>query len=399
MSIQLEELPVLDDDGAAFAQDPYGTLALARSENWLVRSSLGVTVLNYRRALELHRDTRFGQPHKPMLERQGITSGHMYDAVAMAATSKDGADHLRLRRLISAAFTPRRIENHRGTIRATINELIDSVGTIGTTEFVHDISIPFPMSVICRMLGVPDDDRQLFHGWLDQQIKVLQWGGLDQLDRNAWTDMHEYLTGLLISRRAEPRDDLITALLTAEDQGDLLTHDEVIWQVNMLLGAGQDTTRCQLALAVAMFIQHRDQWALLIERPELAASAVEEVLRYVPTLMSLPKIALNDLEWGGVSIPKDTAVFISYPGVNRDPDTFDEPERFDITRAGAAPLTFGHGAHYCLGAMLSRLELTEALSALAGRVSRLEGAGDAVWRPAAGVTGPSRLPVRFVWAD
>lgn len=276
---------------------PLGVSRGAQAQSWLVRSSLGLTVLSYRRAQELCKDQRFGQPHKAMLERQGITEGHIYDAVAMAATSMDGADHIRLRRLISSAFTPRRIERHRQTMRDVLNELVDQVGPAGRAEFVADIAIPFPMAVICRMLGVPDEDRPLFHEWLAEEIRILEWSALDRLERTAWDDMYDYLSGLLEARRSSPGDDLITALLVAKEEGDQLSHDEVLWQINMLLGAGQDTTRCQLALAMATFLDHPDQWTKLHDGANMIASAVEEVLRYVPTLMNVPKIALEDLVW------------------------------------------------------------------------------------------------------
>ena len=395
MTVDMQSLPLLEDAGEAFAQDPFGTLADAQAESWIVRSSLGLTVLSYPRAQDLCKDQRFGQPHKAILEGQGITEGHIYDAVAMAATSMDGGEHLRLRRLISSAFTPRRIERHRDTMRAAMTELVDHVAASGQTEFVTDIAVPFPMTVICRMLGVPDQDRALFHGWLAEEIRILEWSGLDRLDTSVWDEMYDYLSQLLDARRSSPGDDLITALLAAEDEGDRLSHDEVIWQINMLLGAGQDTTRCQLALAMSTFLDHPDQWIALTERPELIPGAVDEVLRYVPTLMSLPKIALDDLEWEGVRIPRGTAVFISYPGVNRDPEIFEDPHRFDVTRNGAAPMTFGHGVHYCLGAMLARLELREALQILTARLHDPASAGPATWRPPAGVTGPTTLPLSF----
>ena len=392
---RIDELPVLDDVGPEFAADYVGVMRRKREQCWLARSSIGVTVLTYPEAQELCKDDRFIQPHVPMLHSNGITSGHIFDAVDMAATSKDGSEHLRLRRLISHAFTPRRVERYRELMQSIVEESVDRVADAGRCEFVADIAVGYPMGVICRMLGVPDEDRPKFHGWLDEQMKILEWAGLETRQRSAWDEMYDYLSDLLEQRRSAPGEDLITALLAAEDDGDRLTHDEVIWQINMLLGAGQDTTRCQLALAMATFIDHPAQWQRVADEPDVVASAVDEVLRYVPTLMSLPKIATTDLALHDVEIPAGTPVFISYPAVNRDPSVFTEPDRFDIGRSQAAPMTFGHGVHYCLGAVLARMELREALPILARRMRTPTLDGEIQWRPAAGVTGPNRLPLRF----
>jgi cytochrome P450 len=400
MGIAIDDLPLLDEGSAEYLSDPITVLNDVRNHSWLARSTMGVTVLTYDKVQQLFHDQRLVQPHVRMLEASGITSGRMYDAAFESLATKDGPDHSRLRRLVAPFFVPKAIDRFRPLMRSLINEAVDAVAPAGRCDFTRDIAVGYPMAVICRMLGVPDTDRPRFHHWLDEEMRMLEWGDLNRMEHTVYDDIFAYLQDLLEARRRNPGDDLITQLLAAEDEGDRLTHAEVIWAINTFMGAGQDTTRCQLGWAVYTFLSHLDQWDRLAAHPELAPSAAEEVLRFIPTLINLPKIAIEDLEIDGVRIPAGTAVFMSFPAANRDPAVYPNPDRFDIgrfdgARQGPPPMTFGHGAHFCLGAPLARAELSEALAILPGRLRDPELDGPVEWRPVAGVTGPNAFPLRF----
>jgi cytochrome P450 len=201
----------------------------------------------------------------------------------------------------------------------------------------------------------------------------------------------------MVARRRETlSDDLISNLIRAEEDGDRLTHDELLMLVSAALTAGTDTTRNQLAAAVQVFCEHQDQWALLAARPELAAQAVEEVMRHTPIILGTPRIATEDVDLAGVTIPAGTLVMAITASANRDPAVYLDPDRFDITREHHDPmLTFGGGIHYCLGVHLAKAELTVALTALAMRMPNIRLTGPAPWKPLFGVSGPITLPVEF----
>ncbi len=205
-----------------------------------------------------------------------------------------------------------------------------------------------------------------------------------------------YLEDMVTRRRHTLTDDLISDLIRAEDDGDRLTHDELLMLAATLLGAGADTTRNQLAAAVQVLADHPDQWALLAGHPELAANAVHEVMRYCPIIFGTVRRAAEDVEVGGVTIPAGTLVLANTAAANRDPDIYGAPQRLDITRKDApAMLTFGGGVHYCLGAHLARLELTEALRVITQRLLNTRRTGPAPWKAITGITGPTTLPIEF----
>jgi cytochrome P450 len=200
----------------------------------------------------------------------------------------------------------------------------------------------------------------------------------------AWEQLDAYL------------EELISELIRAEDDGDRLTHDELVSLVAILLNAGTDTTRNQLAAAVQVLSDHPDQWALLAEHPELAPRAVEELMRHSPIVFASLRVATIEVELGGVLIPAGAFVLANTAAANRDPAVYDHPDRLDITRQGPAPmLTFGGGVHYCLGAHLARVELAEALKVITWRMPNARCTGPVPWKPLAGISGPTSLPIAF----
>ncbi|MCU1388799.1 MAG: cytochrome, partial [Ilumatobacteraceae bacterium] len=216
--------------------------------------------------------------------------------------------------------------------------------------------------------------------------------------KRAQEELDEYVRGLIHDRRARPADDLITALIAAEEAGDRLDTDELITMVGAVIVGGTDTTRNQLGCSVALFADHPDQWALLAERPELAARAVDESMRFFGAVRGTGRFASEDIEYRGALFPAGTMVMPSMSVANRDAAVFEDPATFDITReaAGQNHLTLGSGIHYCLGASLAKAELQEALPILARRMPDLAIAGSITWKPSnVGIFGPEHLPVTF----
>jgi hypothetical protein len=282
-------------------------------------------------------------------------------------------------------------------MRATAHEFVDAYAAAGRCEFVSAFAAPYPVRVIGALLGVPPGDFARFHAWSTDLS--LAFGSRIAAERPrieaALANLSDYVDSLLAARRREPGDDLITGLLAAEEQGDRLSPDELRAMVTVLIFGGQDTTQCQLACALATFLAHPAQWKMLAEDARIAATATEEVLRYEPAGSGSPRVATEDLRLADLEVKAGTVALPSGPAANRDPAVYPDPDRFDVTRRGEPHLTFGGGAHYCLGAALARAELREALPILARRMPRLRAGGDAVWRTGSLIRGPERLPLAF----
>lgn len=373
-------------------------IAQTRRQSPIALGPYGPEVLSYELVRIVLRDNRFVIPEGVGLAMQGISSGPVWDRVGRLIVSLNGDAHRRLRRLVSRAFTPRAAERMRAACVEVITELIDPHAATGHCDLVADIARPYPVPIICALLGAPRQDWQLFSALADDVSKAF---GADVANQTpvivrAWDQLDAYVEGLVAQRRGSLGDDLISELLRTEDDGDRLSHSELVNLVVVLLNAGTETTRNQLAAAVQVLCDHPDQWALLAADPDLAPRAVEELMRCYPIAIGAVRVAIEDVELGGVLIPAGTTVIANTAAANRDPAAFDDPDRLDITRDGApAMLTFGGGVHYCLGAHLARVELTEALRVLPRRMPGLRRTGPAPWKPLLGISGPTTLPVEF----
>ena len=263
-----------------------------------------------------------------------------------------------------------------------------------------DVCEPYPIPIICELLGAPKEDWKRFSVWASDLLRVFN-GNLREdapIILRTQDELDEYVGALIEERRDRPADDLLTALIAAEEEGDRLNHAELVSMVEAVIVGGTDTTRNQLGCTVALFARHPEQWALLADQPELAARAVEESMRYMGAIRGTARYASEDIEYRDVLFPAGTFVFPSFAAGNFDPDAFDEPDTFDIRKpAATAPqLTFGSGVHYCLGASLARAELQEALPILARRLRDLAVDGEVTWKPDTfGIWGPQHLPLRF----
>ncbi len=391
-------LPTIDYDDCQSPDEAHDIIASARRRAPIAIGPHGPELLTYELVRSVLRDPRFRVPQGMFLASQGITSGALWERVATNLISLDGPDHHRLRRLVSKAFTPRATARLRTTIVEVITELVDRHSATGRCEVVTDIARQFPVPIICALLGAPADDWQLFSDWTDDIFKVFSWdvAAHQQAILAAWDELDAYIDDMVALRRHTLTDDLISELIRAEDDGDRLSADDLRMLAAGLLMAGTDTTRNQLAASVHVLCDHRDQWALLAQHPELANNAVEETMRHSPIAVGTLRTAREDVEIAGVVIPAGTLVVANTGAANRDPAVYDDPDRLDITREEAPPMqTFGAGMHYCLGANLARLELSEALAVMTRRMPNARRTGPAPWKPLTGIAGPSTLPIEF----
>lgn len=391
-------LPTIDYEHCQNLDEAHEIIRQARDQAPIAIGPHGPEFLTYELVRTVLRDPRFRVPQGMFLASQGITSGPLWERVATNLISLDGPAHQRLRRLVSKAFTPRATARLSTTIVEVINNLLDHHTATGRCDVVSDIARQYPIPIICALLGAPAEDWKLFSEWTDDIFKAFSWevAAHQQSILAAWDELDAYIDDMVAQRRLTLTDDLLSELIRAEDDGDHLDSAELRMLVAGLLMAGTDTTRNQLAASVHVLCDHPDQWALLARHPELAANAVEETMRHSPIAGLTLRIALEDVELAGVMIPAGTLVIANTASANRDPAVYDDPDRLDINRVGAAPMqTFGAGMHYCLGANLARLELSEALTVMARRMPNARRTGPAPWKPLTAISGPATLPMAF----
>ena len=391
-------LPTVDYEHLTDPFEAHRVIAEARRQAPIAMSPRAPHALSYELVRTVLRDNRFVTANGLGLDLQGVTSGPLWDRATTNILGLDGATHHRLRRLVSKAFAPRGAARLRERVVEIITGLVDPLTAVGRCDVVTDIARRYPTPVICALLGAPAEDWQLFSVWTDDIKKLFEWNVANDgpVILKAWDELDAYLEDLIGQRRASLSDDLISDLIRCEEDGDRLTHDELLMLCGTLLGAGTDTTRNQLAAAVQVLSAHPDQWALLAQHPELATNAVHEVMRYCPIIFGSIRKAAEDVELVGVRIPAGTIVAANTAAANRDPDVYVDPDRLDITRQDPPPmLTFGGGVHYCLGAHLARLELTEALRVITQRMPNPRLAGPVPWNAMAGITGPISVPLEF----
>ena len=316
----------------------------------------------------------------------------------------DAPRHSKLRALISQAFTPRSISNLEPRIRELSRELLEKVVARGEMDLATDFAVPLPMMVIAEMLGAPVEDRPRFRQWNEVLLNMSYTvpggdkapGAMNDFIA-ATAEMGDYLSELTEDRRRNPKDDLLTRMVQAQIDGERLSQQDILGFFQLLLLAGSETTTNLINNAILCFIECPDQLARLRERPELLSGAIEEVLRYRSPLQWMLRVATRDLELHGQAIPKGKVLLPMMGAANRDPKVFPDANRFDIARDPNPHIAFGHGIHFCLGAVLARAEGRVALSDLLGRLDNIQLATTEPWEPRAGlhVHGPARLPIRF----
>lgn len=375
--------------------DPYPRYDRLREISPLVRADDGALVATrYADCATVVRDGRLGHIPTEMLGFIGLADWSEHPALRLLSTSMltlNPPEHTRLRRLVSSAFTARRVQALRPAVESMVDELLD--GLAGDADFVPAFAFPLPVNVIGELLGVPPADRAQFQtliGDWPQVLEVLSPEVLQTADPAAAT-VRDYLTGLAADRRRKPADDLISALVATESEGDRLTGDELLTMAALLFAAGFVTTTNLLSNGLVALLSDPAQHPALHADP---ATAVEELLRYDTSVQLVVRVVYEDIELGGVPVGAGERV-VAYLGAgNRDPERFTDPNRLDLSRADNAPLSFGGGIHYCLGAPLARLEAQVALPALLRRFPALALAGEPSRRDSLTIRGYTSLGVR-----
>jgi hypothetical protein len=303
---------------------------------------------------------------------------------ARTMLTSDPPEHTRLRRLVSKAFTPRAVEELRPRIQGIVDELLDEMEAKGSGEIVRDLAYPLPVIVIAEMLGVPAEDREDFKRWSDDVVATL--GGpmvtppVLEKARVAIEELAAYLMPIIQDRRTNPRNDLITGLVQAEESGQVLSEDEIFSTTILLLIAGNETTTNLVGNAMYALLTNRDQWEMLVAGPGMIVPAVEELLRFAGPVQATGRVLMEDIEVRGHQMKEGQIAFVLLAAANRDHDKWGPTaDTLDLTRNPTDHLAFGDGIHFCLGAPLARAEAQIAIGSLARRFPKLEIASEPEW--------------------
>jgi len=401
MAISLSELdlPTVQFDFAE-AEDQRNALLALSKESWIAKGVFAYPIFKYEDCVAILRDKRWHSAAALAAEAFGVNDPRLKERRRESILSAEGDVHTRLRRLVAPSFSPRAADRLRPFMREVMNSLIDPVAKNGKCDLATDICDPYPIPIICELLGAPKKDWQLFSRWAEDVLRIFNATASEELDVifKAQDELGEYTRQLIADRRSRPADDLITSLIAAEEAGDKLDEAELEMMVEAVIVGGTDTTRNQLGCSIALFAEHPEQWKLLAEQPELAGKAVEETMRYFGAVRATGRFASEDIEYKGVLFPKGTLVTPSLSIANRDETVFNDANVFDITRepAGQPQMTFGSGIHYCLGAALARAEQQEALPIMAQRMRNLRIDGVVTWKPSTvAIFGPENMPIAY----
>ena len=387
-------------------RDPYPFYAWLRAQPGLVRLRLfgGWAAARYEDVERVLRDPAFSTDRGALAVMRSARRAARHDPDFLALLDHnllmiDGARHRRLRGLVSKAFTPRRVAALRPRVESLVEDLLDRVAARGEMDLVRDLAQPLPAIVIAELLGVPTADRTRFGAWSDELVELLDpLSGREGLDppRRAMGELGGYLRTLLAERRAAPRDDLLSAMIAAEESGEMLSEAELVVLAALLLAAGHETTTNLIGNAVLLLLRHPGERKRLQDDLALLPGAVEECLRFEPPVQLTDRAVVAPTELAGVRLRPGTIVAAYLAAANRDPDRFPDPDRFDVARADSRHLSFGLGAHFCLGAALARLEAEAALGALLRRFPDFDGPTEpGGWKRSVLLRGPTALPLRL----
>ncbi|MEV8636138.1 cytochrome P450 [Streptosporangium sp. NPDC051023] len=390
-----------------FVAHPYDAYAELRRQRpvslfeptgqWLVARHADVNALLRDRRLGrsyLHVATHaeFGRPDDPELLEP------FWRVIRAGMLDVEPPVHTRLRRLVSKAFTPRMVEALRPRVAAMAGELVDAFVERGGGDLVAEVAEPLPVTVIAEMLGVPEEDRRLLRPWSADICGMFELNPSIETQRTAVRaaeEFSDYLAGLARARRADPGDDLISALVQVADEGDRLTEEELVGTCVLLLNAGHEAT---------VNVTGNGWWSLFRNPAELERlradhgllpTAVEELMRWDTPLQMFERWVLEDISVGGVDIPRGAEVALLFGSANRDPEVFADPDRLDVGRADNPHISFGAGIHFCLGAPLARIELVESFGALLRRAPKMELVTEPSWKPGYVIRGLTSLEVRI----
>ena len=380
-----------DPRAKALVSDPYPLYARLRTEDPVHRMRLldGWALTKYRDVNAVLRDYR-------RFSNMDVQGGRVQTG-PVSMLRLDPPAHTRLRSLVSQAFTPKAIERLRPKIQRISDRLLDKVADQPRFDLVSSLAYPFPVTVIAEMLGIPAEDLDRFEKWSnDIALSVEPLLNNEEIQRvlNARKELNEYFEEIIALRRRSPRDDMISALIEAEEQGEKLSHVELTTTLTLLLVAGNETTRNLIGNGMLALLSHPEQLHLLRRNPDLLGSAVSETLRYDSPVQLNGRSALEDVEIGGRTIRKGQIVISVIGAANRDPEVFENPDKLDIRRNSSRHLAFGRGIHYCLGAPLAELEGRIALAGILRRFPSIRLAAEPERRPQTVLRG-----VKSLWVE
>ena len=394
----MDQVKIADLAKPQFKANPYPFYARLRGETPVCRTTLLFRrtwlVTRYDDALVVLKGVRFKKDWPAATwwihRLSGPITSHMLN--------QDGADHMRLRTLVQKAFTPHLIDGLRERIQLVCDDLLSQATVNGHLELMRGYALPLPLTIIAELLGLPRADRHGFHSLIGSSLSASSLFGVLRAMPDQWLLVRR-LRKLISERRAEPRNDLITALIKAEEAGDKLSEEELVGMLFLLILAGYETTVNLIGNAVLSLIQNPLQRELFLNGSVSSESAIEELLRFTsPVEMSSPRFANEDLKIGSVSIRRGDLVVVVLGSANHDEAQFPDPDSLDITRQPNKHLAFGHGPHFCVGAPLARLEAQIALSTLFRRFPNLRLAGPSEslrWRKSLIIRGLEELPLAY----
>ncbi|CAA9212029.1 MAG: Putative cytochrome P450 hydroxylase [uncultured Acidimicrobiales bacterium] len=384
--------------------DPYPRYAALRSQSPVHRSAFGFWALSrYDDCQHLLRHPGVGKDFSGAVSSLGLSDEQAEEQARFRndrsnMLTTDPPDHTRLRALATRAFTPRTVERLRPSIVALVEDLLDGFGS-EEVDVMDALAFPLPVTVIGEMLGVPAEDRPTLRPLVRSVTAVLELVVTSEAMTEAFVaeqKLEEYFAGLVAERRAHPRDDLLTKLIEAEDQGDQLSEHELISTAILLFAAGFETTTHLIGNGLLALLRHPDELVRLRADRSLVRPAVEELLRFDSPVQLAARVATDDLSIGGHEIPEGSVILALLGAANRDPARFHDPERFDVGRDEGPPMSFGGGIHFCLGAALARLEGQIVLDRLLDRFGTMELVGPPpVVRDSLTLRGLVDLRVRF----
>ena len=399
--------PLFNPLSPEFIRDPYPHYERLRTTDPMHLTPLGVFVASrHAEASLVMRDKRFGKNFIERTTRRygpDIMEEPVFRSMSHWMLQQDPPDHTRLRGLVVKAFTARRVEDMRPRIQQVVDETLDRIIPQGKMDLIEDFAFRLPVTIICDMLGIPEEHREAFYAGSRDGGRLLDPVPLTPEEirqGNAGNTMAAmYFQQLFELRRKQPGDDLTTQLVQAEEGGSKLSNEELTANIILLFGAGHETTVNLIGNGLLALHRNPDQLALLKANPGLITNAIEEFLRYDSSVQLTGRVALEDIEdLGGRRIPRGESVLCLLGSANHDPAVYpDRPERLDITRPNVKPLSFGGGIHFCLGAQLARIEAEIAISTLLRRLPdlRLDDAENPEWRPTFVLRGLKRLPASW----
>lgn len=398
LPLSLDDIPGVDMHSAEFLSAPHAVFSQLRQQAPLARSRRGLEVIDYQWMYDLYADRRLDTPGVAPLVAKGTPERFTTFLEQGFLLGFHGERHNRIRKVVQKGFTPRQVDRQRQVMRQCAAELVDNFDG-NEIDFVESFSIQFPVVSICRILGVPEQDIPQFKeaGILLHLMGAVPLApGYPKIEEGLGI-LYDYVSRLVADRRRRPGEDFISALIEAEHSEGRLTEAELVWNIVNLLFAGQDTTRFQLAGVVRAAIEEPGEaWERLAADPRLVGSVLAEGYRFYPAVQWSSRQPLEDIEYDGIPFSRGQWIFLHNLAASRDPNAFPDPDRYDIEREQRFALPFGRGLHHCVGQLLAKIGMEEAMLILTRRLADPRIVGDVhSVSPTAMVGGPEHLPIGF----